>query len=216
MQASLKVDIQILEVTSAEVENPTVNNWELVLGIRLLERGRLDNVAALLNDIELDKTIVSGVLVLDGVEFLLVQPIDVTDVSQPGIENAQVLRGHGRLDAAAAVVPAHDNVLDLEVGDSVLDHAHGVEVRVADQVGDVAVDKRLTRLEARDLLRGDARVAASDPEVLGVLASRDLFEEFRVLGDLLGGPGAIARKDALVGLFEIHGDVLVLLSLSLG
>lgn len=179
-----------------------------VLGIALLEGGRLDHVAALLVDVELDEALVAGLLVLNGVELLLVQTIDVADVAQPGVHEAQVLGGHGGLDTAAAVVAADDNVLYLEVLDGVLDDAHNVEVRVAHQVGNVAVHKGVTGLQARDLLGGDARVGAADPEVLGVLAGRELLEELGVLGHLLGGPGLVVLKHLVVRLLEIHGDVL--------
>lgn len=186
-----------------------MDDGEAVLGIRLLEGGRLDHVAALLVDVELDEALVAGLLVGDGVELLLVQAVHVADVAQPGVHEAQVLGGHGRLDTAAAVVAADDNVLDLEVLDGILNDAHNVEVRVADQVGNVAVHKGIAGLQARDLLGGDARVGTSDPEILGVLAGGELLEEVGVLGDLLGGPGLVVLKDLVVRLLEIHGDVLL-------
>jgi hypothetical protein len=93
--------------------------------------------------------------------------------------------------------------------DGVRDDAHDVEVRVADQVGDVAVHKGVARLQARDLLGGDARVAASDPQVLGVLAGRQLDEELGVLGFLVGGPAAVVLKDALVRLAQVVADVVL-------
>lgn len=83
------------------------------------------------------------------------QTVDVADVSQPGVQKAEVLGSHGRLDTSAAVVTADDDVLDAEVLDGVVDDAHSVEISVADEVGDVAVDKCLAWLKAADLLRGD-------------------------------------------------------------
>jgi hypothetical protein len=58
-------------------------------------------------------------------------------------------------------VSAHDNVLDLEVADRVVNHGHDVEVDVINQVGDVAVDEHLAGFEARDGFGGDARVGAA-------------------------------------------------------
>lgn len=187
-----------------------MDDGEAVLGIRLLEGGGLDHVAALLVDVELDEALVAGLLVGDGVELLLVQAVDVADVAQPGVHEAKVLGRHGGLDTAAAVVAADNNVLNLEVLDGILDDAHNVEVRVAHQVGNVTVHKGVAGLQARDLLGGDAGVGASDPEILGVLAGRELLEEVRVLGDLLGGPGLVVLKHLVVSLLEIHGDVLFL------
>lgn len=208
MQDRLKVDLEILEQTVPEAKDPAVDDGVLVLGVRLLDVGRLDDVAALLDDVELDQTVVAGGLVLNGVELLLVQAVDVADVSQPGVQETEVLGGHGGLDAAAAVVAADDDVLDAEVLDGVVDDAHGVEVSVADEVGDVAVDKCLAGLEAADLLGGDARVGASDPEVLGGLAGREVLEEVGVVLGLGLGPGPVVVEQPVVALLEVLGDVL--------
>lgn len=181
----------------------------MVLGVRLLDGGGFDNVAALLDDVELDKAVVAGALVLDGVQLFLVQAVDVPDVPKPGVEEAEVLGGHGGLDAAAAVVAADDNVLDLEVLDGVVEHRGDVEVDVAHQIGDVAVHEGLAGLEARDLLGGDARVAAADPQVLGLLARAEFGEEVWVLGLLLGRPLGVVLEHTVVRLLQVPGDLLV-------
>jgi hypothetical protein len=155
------VKLQILEESIAEAEHPAVDNRELVLGKALLDGCRLDDVPALLNDVDLDETVVFRVFVGDGVELVLVQTVDVADVSQPRVQQTQVLGSHSGLDTAAAVVSAHDNVLDLEVADRVVNHGHDVKVDVINQVGDVAVDEHLAGVEARDGFGGDARVGAA-------------------------------------------------------
>lgn len=208
-QLSLKVDLEILKQAVVEVEDPAVDDGVLVLGKGLLDGGGLDDVAALLEDVELDEAVVALGLVGDSVELLLVQAVDVADVTQPGVEQAEVLGGHGGLDTAAAVVAADDDVLDAEVADGVVDDGHDIEVGVADEVGDVAVDEGLAGLEAGDLLGGDARVAAADPEILGVLALSEGGEEAGILLGLLGGPGAVVVEEAVVRLLEILGDVLL-------
>lgn len=170
--------------------------------------GRLDDVAALLNDVELDEPVISLALVGNGIELLLVKAVHVADVSQPGVQQTQVLGCHGGLDTAAAVVAADDDVLDAEVLDGVVDDAHGVEVSVADEVGDVAVDKCLAGLEAADLLGGDARVGASDPEVLGSLAGNEVLEEVGVDLGLVLSPLAVVDEQPVVALLEVLCDVL--------
>jgi hypothetical protein len=159
------VKLQILEESIAEAEHPAVDNRELVLGKALLDGCRLDDVPALLNDVDLNETVVFRVFVGDGVELVLVQTVDVADVSQPWVQQTQVLGSHSGLDTAAAVVSAHDNVLDLEVADRVVNHGHDVEVDVINQVGDVAVDEHLAGVEARDGFGGDARVGAAWQDV---------------------------------------------------
>jgi hypothetical protein len=54
-----------------------------------------------------------------------------------------------------------------------LEHGEAVEVGVADDVGDVAMDKDLAGEQADDLVGGDAAIGATDPEVLwGLLAGK--------------------------------------------
>lgn len=209
-QHGLEINLEVLEQAVVEAKDPAVDNGVLVPGVALLDSGRLDNVAALFLDVELDEAIVAGVVVVGGgkgVELLLVQPVDVADVTQPRVQEAEVARGHGGLDAAAAVVAADDDVLDAEVAHGVVDDAHDVEVRVADEVGDVAVDEGLAGLEAGDLLGGDARVGAADPEVLGALAGRELGEVAWVGRGFGGGPGAVVVEEPVVGLGEVFGEL---------
>lgn len=185
-----------------------MNNRVLVLVPRLLNISRLDDVATLLNDIQLDQAVVASALVLNCIELLLVKAVDVADVAKPWVQQAEVLGGHSRLDTSAAVVTTDDDVLDAEVLDGVVDDAHGVEIRVAHEVGDVAVDKCLARLKAADLLGGDARVGASDPEVLRCLAGGEVLEEVGVDLGLVLGPGAVVVEEPVVALLEILCDVL--------
>lgn len=185
-----------------------MDNRELVLGVRLLHRRRLDDVPTLLHDVQLDEPVVPLRVVGDGVELLLVQPVDVTDVPQPGVQQPEILGRHGGLDAAAAIVPADDDMLDAQVADGVVDDAHDVEVRIDDEVGNVAVHKRLAWLEARDLLGGDTRVAAPDPEVLGSLTLGEAGEVARVIGGFLLSPFLVVLEDLVVGLLQILDDIL--------
>ena len=144
-----------------EAKDPAVHDGVAVLLVQLLDGGRLDDVPRLLDDVELHEAVVPLVLLLDGRELLVVQTVDVADVPQPGVEQSEVLGRHGGLDAAAAVVAADDDVLDVQVADRVVDHGHDVEVGGADQVGDVAVDEHLAGFEAGDGFGGDARVGAA-------------------------------------------------------
>jgi hypothetical protein len=75
-------------------------------------------------------------------------------------------------DAAAAVVAADDDVLDLEHLDGELHHREAVEVAVHHDVGDVAVHEELARLQPHDLVRGHAAVRASHPQVARAPAGR--------------------------------------------
>ena len=82
--------------------------------------------------------------------------------------------------AAAAVVPAHDDVLDPQRLDGELQHRHAVEVGRIDDVRDIAVHEHLAGLEAGDDVGRHAAVGAADPQVLGGLQGGQAVEVARV------------------------------------
>lgn len=134
----------------------------LTVLVTLLDSRGLDNIPARLDHIQLNEPVIPRIAVGDPVELLLMQAVDVADVSEPGVEDAQVGRGQGGFHAAAVVVAAHDDVLDAQVPHCIVDHRHHVEVDVWDQVGDVAVHEYLARVEPHDLVGRHAAVAAAD------------------------------------------------------
>src|SRR5690606_2078010 len=89
---------------------------------------------------------------------------DVAHVAQPVVDQAHAPALEHRADAAAAVVPHHHDVPDLERVDRELDGREGVEVGVHDHVRDVAVDEDRARVDVHDLGGGHARVRAADPQ----------------------------------------------------
>ncbi len=201
------IDLEVFQQSIFKPKHPTVHHGVLVFSVRLLNSSRLDDVSALLYDAQFDEAIVPRRLVADRIQLFLVDAIDVANVPKPGVQQAQILGRHGSLDTAAAVMAAHDDVLDMEMAHGVLDDAHNIEVRVDDQVGDVAVDEGLAGPEARDLLGGNAGIAASNPEILGALSGTQLGEELGVLQLLLGSPGTVVVKHAVMGLLEILGNI---------
>lgn len=68
-----------------------------------------------------------------------------------------------RLDHVAACVAAEDDVLDLQIDDGVFDDGKGVEICGRDDVGDVAVDKDVTWLEAEDRSLRHTGIGATEP-----------------------------------------------------
>ena len=159
------VKLEILQQSVSESKDPAVHDRELVLSPTLLHSRRLDHIPALLIDIELNKLVVLFLLCAavghNIVELLLMQSVDVADVPEPGVQQTHVLWCHGGLDTTAAVVAAHDNVLNFEVADRVVYDGHDVEVDVVDEVGNVAVDEHLAGLETGDGFGGDTGVGAA-------------------------------------------------------
>jgi hypothetical protein len=101
------------------------------------------------------------------------------------------------MHAAAAIVAAHDDVLDLELLDRVLDDRERADVIRDDHVGDVAVHKHLAGREPCDLLGGHARVGAADPEIPWRLLLGRARKERRLDAHLGVAPAAVVLKEVL-------------------
>ena len=89
--------------------------------------------------------------------------VHVPYVAQPVVDEAHLTALERGLHAAAAVVAADDDMLDLEDVHRVLQHGEAVEVGVHDDVGDIAVHEEFARQEADDLVGRHAAVRATNP-----------------------------------------------------
>ena len=102
---------------------------------------------------------------------------DIADVEQPVINEPQLRVFNRRLHAAAAVVAADDDVLDLQNVNGILNNRKTIEIGVNHQVGNVAVNKQFAGLEAGQALRRYAAVGASNPEKAWVLRLREFSKK---------------------------------------
>lgn len=155
------IKLEILQKPIFEAENPSVHDRKLILRIAQLHRCCLDDISALLDDVQFDKPVILCFRITDSVELALMQTVDVADVTQPRVQQTEVLGCHGGLDATTAVVAAYNDVLDLEVAHGVVDDGHDVQVNVVDEVGNVAVNEHLAGVDASESFGGDARVGAA-------------------------------------------------------
>ena len=104
---------EVLEQAVFQAVNPAVDLQRLAPCPGVLHNRRVANVARLLDDVELAEQIeLLGVRArLDGPLVLL---LDVDDVAQPVVNQSEAAAVEGRLDAAAAVMAADDDVLDAQ------------------------------------------------------------------------------------------------------
>lgn len=154
--------MKVLQQTNLQVKDPPVNNRILILLITLLNSGRLDDIPAGLNYVQLHQPVEPRRLVRDLVELLLVQTVHVADVPEPRVEDAQVGGRQRGLNPSAVVVAADDDVLDAQVAYGVVDDGHDVEVDRRHEVRDVAVDEDFAGVEAHDLVGGNSAIATPD------------------------------------------------------
>src|SRR5437867_3096460 len=112
---------------------------------------------------------------------MLVPFADIFDMPKPVVAQPDSFAPQRGPHAAAAVVSAHYDVAHLEDVDGELHHGQTVEVRMHDEVGDIAVDEQLPRQQPDDFIGGNSAVRASNPKITGRLLLRELKEEIRIL-----------------------------------
>jgi hypothetical protein len=89
---------------------------------------------------------------------------------QPRVDETKPFVIEGGSDTTAGSMAADDDMLDLQILDCVLDDRKRVDIRWDDNVGDVAMAKDLSRLQAQDGCLGTSGVGAADPEDLRSLS----------------------------------------------
>ena len=119
-------------------------------------------------------------------------------MAQPFVDEAKRVARHGRLDPAATVVAAHDDVFDLQHFHRVLEHAEHVEVGVDHQIGHIAVDEYFARVGLCDLVGWHPAVGTPDPEVIGLLDVDQAGEIVRVLLNFFVRPVFIGGEESFV------------------
>lgn len=131
----------------------------------------------------------------DGFNGGAVLIVDEGDGMNPIVDESDLLTLEGSAHAAAAVVTADDDVFDLEEEDGVFDDRKAIEVRLADDVGDVAVNEDFAGRKSDDLVGGNAAVGATDPEIFGNLLLGEAREKARVGLANVVGPSAVIFEE---------------------
>jgi hypothetical protein len=103
-------------------------------------------------------------------------------------------------------VATNDDVFDLEVLDRVLDDGKRVEISGDDDVGDVAVDENVARVETQDGCFRAARVGTSNPQDLRGLAFAEAFEERWIFLSDGATPFGVGVEDFGVGVILLWRD----------
>lgn len=171
---------QIAETAIFHTVDPAVNGELLTSLPRCAHDGCITHILNLLDDIDFAKSTKPILEVTDLTKLGAMHPVDVLQVQQPVIDEPELARFHGGTNAAAAVVTADDNVAYTQDVHRVLHDGKAIQIRMDDLVRDVTVDEQLTGQQADDLIRRDAAVRTSDPQMLRILLLSKLFEEIRL------------------------------------
>ena len=164
----------------AEAIDPAVHGRHAVALPSLLYDRRLADRFDLRDDVQLAHAVHARFVVRQAGEIVMVLAVEVAHRRQPMFSQAMLAAVEDRSNPAASVMPADDDVFDLQRLDRELEHGHAVEVRGINQVRDVAVDEDLAGLEARDHVGGDAAVRTADPKKLRRLQRDETPEIVRV------------------------------------
>ncbi len=145
--------------------------------------------------VQLAKPVEPRRLVRDRLQLLLVRGMDLPDRVQPMVNQPEPLPADGGADAAAAVMADHEDVPHLDDVDGELQHREIIGVLRRRQVGDVAVDEHLARVQPDDLVGRHPAVRAADPEVFRRLLPQQPLEEIGIVGEPARRPVAVARLE---------------------
>ncbi len=90
---------------------------------------------------------------------------DFSDVAEPGLEGPEVILLEGCFDTTTSVVPCHNNILNFEMLNRILDYSEHINVRGRSNVGHIPMHENLAGLESHDLVSRHTRVGAANPQV---------------------------------------------------
>jgi hypothetical protein len=79
--------------------------------------------------------------------------------------------------------------------DGILQHGETIQIRVDDDVRDIAVHEQLARWQIHDLVRRHSTISASDPEIFWRLLRGETREKIRILARACGCPTSIVVEE---------------------
>src|SRR5690242_18394800 len=99
-------------------------------GPGILNNGRVTDILDLFYDIEFAEPVTATQRIADGVQFLLMTNIDILDVSQPIVDQPELLRTARGVHTSAEIVSTNDDMLDVQYFHCKLDDRQAADVGV--------------------------------------------------------------------------------------
>src|SRR5260370_35033336 len=107
------------------------------------------------------------------------------------VDEAAALAVDRRGDAAASIVPDDENVLHLEDVHRELQDRQIVRILRWREIGDIAMDKKLARVEPADLVGGHPPVGTANPKIRGSLRPPEPREKIGIGAGNSLAPGTV-------------------------
>ena len=143
---------------------------------RLMYFRQQKNMLALCADIEFDQAVAPVHFIRDGIQLRFVLSINLPQSLEPWFECTEasgLQHGHRR---TTVVMTAHDDVLDIQMLDTIDYGGPRVRVERGHQVADVAVDEHFPRSDAHEGFRHNPAVRTSDVEYPGLRSPGQTLE----------------------------------------
>ena len=120
---------------------------------------------------------------------------DIIDMAQPIVRKPHPFITQGGQNTAAAIVTADNDMLHMKDIDGKLDDGKRIEIRVDNNVGDIAVYKDFTGSKADQFLGRHTAVGTAYPKILGLLLKGELCKEIGILRVQIFCPRSIVGKE---------------------
>jgi len=143
--------------------DPSVKRERLSSSPRVAHDRCLTDVDDLLDDVQFAEPIVPLGLAAALIEVRLMGALYFLHVTEPVVDESQLVVAQRRQHAAAAVMTADDDVRHAEHIHCELDRRQAIQVGVHDEVRNVAVHEHFAGQEPDDLVGRHAAVGAANP-----------------------------------------------------
>lgn len=119
----------------------------------------------------------------------------IADRLQPVIDQPERPATDRGPNAPATVVAAHDDVLHAQLMHRIFDHGEHVQIGRVNEIGDVAMNEHLARLQTRNHIGRHTAVGTAYPKILRLLQGCQAFKIVCFLGLSLTGPSLVPGEE---------------------
>src|SRR5690606_30441797 len=111
--------------------------------------------------------------------------IHVFDMTQPIIDQPELLIRQGGSHTATTVMTTDDNVSHLKYIYCIIEHTEQIHITVDNYIGNVAMNEYFARFGIGDLIRRYSAVGATYPQYWRLLPFRETLEKIGIISECL-------------------------------
>src|SRR5215204_3860990 len=116
---------------------------------------------------------------------------NILHVAQPVINQPKGTIVQRCFDTTTAIMPAHDNMAHAQNVNGIVQDSKTIQVRMNDHIGNVTMDKHLTRGQVNQFCGGNSTISTTNPKVGRRLLRGKPFEKLGIGGNPSGGPSLV-------------------------